>query len=1110
MTERSRWAFPRLARVAAAWVAAVVLGANVLMAQGTTGKVEGTVRDQSGAPVNGVQVFIVGTTFAGVSNERGYYFLNNVPAGVYTVRAQYIGYSPAEVRNVRVFANQTMTIDIPLEARAIEVAGVTVTVEQTPLVPRDQVASKSIQSGDAIQALPIDNVSQVLRLQPGVVEGRTGQTIRGGRPGEAATYIDGVLVRSLNGTTTSVSVGTNAIEEASVTTGAIGAEYGDAQAGVVNLVTRAGGTRLRGNLAFGTDNPAGQTYGYGLNRLEASLGGPLLTNGLTFFLATTLQGQQNGRRSKGADQIPTYVLDGTDTTVTVAMDPGNATSDSQVVALPRFLNYSKGARLPNNWSSNYSIDTKLQYSFGSGSRLSFTYHYTGGEGMNTGNTYNTMANSANWNGSSAYILNWTQNLAQSRERALFVDATVSYQRDQTLSGSVDPQWISDHRSPFMNFSLSKPKFDSDFNSWPVDDRLIQNVRLANCNSGRDAQHRDLGGCVPYLNRDDLQGVASYRLSPYGFYSTTTGWTTTGAPTLSEESRVTGRVNFDWQANRYNRVHFGGDFLADNLKYYTAPSYDALFVMDVYKESPNRQGLFVSDRIDLGDIVIDLGLRYDRMHSGILYPRAPGATFNDPIRGDAPGGAAAAYAVSFTAADTAMAQRCLSLFSAVQAGGTAADTTAWSTCNYFAAPSHSAISPRIGVVFPVTDRTGFRLSYAHQVQSPSFLQLASAHNIDVSITNTNDLFSRDLDYGKTIMFEFGIRHAFSPDMVLDIAAYNKDAVSNIAGRIIPTFDPGAGKVRNINLYTNADFGNVRGVDIKLDRRIGSIFQGTLVYTYQSNLTTGSDPNEYISLISRGAANVLGDRTPPPQALMTSGENRTHTIAGNLAFNFPHGWHSGSALGTILQDVGLNATFQFASGLPYTPILINAGSGLRGPANGIEGATTTGTETWNSGRMPWIKNVDLRITRGFQVSGRSLTLFADFRNLFNWTNLSRIFAETGDVVNQQYQDKTVTGWMNSIITEAGSEWKVQSVTHNGVTTQMNAVDLTSCDNYAPSQYYGVVNCLMLRRTEALFGNGDGVLDQSELTATYNAAYQANYGAWTNYNVGLNIRFGFELNF
>ena len=111
MTERSRWAIPRLARVAAAWVAAVVLGANVLMAQGTTGKIEGTVRDQSGAPVNGAQVFIQGTAFAAVSNERGYYFINNVPAGVLVARAQYIGFRPAVETILKVSEGRPNVID---------------------------------------------------------------------------------------------------------------------------------------------------------------------------------------------------------------------------------------------------------------------------------------------------------------------------------------------------------------------------------------------------------------------------------------------------------------------------------------------------------------------------------------------------------------------------------------------------------------------------------------------------------------------------------------------------------------------------------------------------------------------------------------------------------------------------------------------------------------------------------------------------------------------------------------------------------------------------------------------------------------------------------------
>src|SRR3989338_3187609 len=187
---------PRWARGAVAVGTVVFFGAGALAAEGTTGKVEGTVRDQAGAPVAGAQVLIVGSAFAGVSNEQGYYFINNVPAGLVTLRAQYIGYAPAEVRGVRVLAGQTFTQPLTLSQQAVTVEGITVEVAANPLVPRDQVATKSIVQGDLIDDLPVDNLSEIGRLQPGVIESNRGLVIRGGRPREAATYIDGVLVRN--------------------------------------------------------------------------------------------------------------------------------------------------------------------------------------------------------------------------------------------------------------------------------------------------------------------------------------------------------------------------------------------------------------------------------------------------------------------------------------------------------------------------------------------------------------------------------------------------------------------------------------------------------------------------------------------------------------------------------------------------------------------------------------------------------------------------------------------------------------------------------------------------------------------------------------------------
>src|SRR5512139_3935228 len=85
MTQTGVSAFARLARWFAASAVLLLVSAGALAAQ--TGKLEGRVRDQAGAPIANVQVTIVGTAFNAYTNVGGYYFINNVPAGTITVRA---------------------------------------------------------------------------------------------------------------------------------------------------------------------------------------------------------------------------------------------------------------------------------------------------------------------------------------------------------------------------------------------------------------------------------------------------------------------------------------------------------------------------------------------------------------------------------------------------------------------------------------------------------------------------------------------------------------------------------------------------------------------------------------------------------------------------------------------------------------------------------------------------------------------------------------------------------------------------------------------------------------------------------------------------------------
>src|SRR6476646_5762159 len=147
-------AFVRVARVIACAAVALGLGAGTLLAQASTGKIEGRVRDQAGAPIADAQVFVVGTAFNALTTRRGYYFINNVPAGTAVVRANFIGYKSTQVEGVKVLAGQTITVDVQLAQTAVQIQEITVVPEPKPLVPRDEVTSKQRIDGEFTRNLP--------------------------------------------------------------------------------------------------------------------------------------------------------------------------------------------------------------------------------------------------------------------------------------------------------------------------------------------------------------------------------------------------------------------------------------------------------------------------------------------------------------------------------------------------------------------------------------------------------------------------------------------------------------------------------------------------------------------------------------------------------------------------------------------------------------------------------------------------------------------------------------------------------------------------------------------------------------------------------------------
>jgi hypothetical protein len=1054
---------------------AVALAALPLAAQQTTGKVEGTVTDAAGSALANAQLIIVGTSFGAMTDAKGYYFLNNVPVGSFTLRAQFIGFAPTEIQNVRVLGGQTLTLNVKLSPSAVAVAGVTVTAAANPIVPRDEVASKSIVSGQTINTLPVDDVRNVIALQPGVVESGSalGVSIRGGRPGEQNVYIDGAPVRSQQTGGQAITVGTNAVEEASVTTGAMGVEFGDAQSGVVSFTTRAGGSKLEGALNYQTDEPFGNSLSVGFNRFEGSLGGPVpAIPNLRFFLSGVAQGQLSGFGASDQDKVPTYVLGGLDTTV--------VDGSGHSVSVPTFVQYSgscnpaknsgfacQGLRLPMNWNDNLQTQGKLSYSYGAGSSIALTGLASGQQGRFTPGA--VVGDPALYGGYHAWqrlaVLNVNHSFFKSAERELALNINLSWGQNDSITGPLDPPDELGTRSPALGIDFTPLRFSGvTVMPFPITDQIIRNIRT---NSGLR---------VPYLNQTDLQNVQPYRINPYGLNgsNTVTAFPTAGlgvgafGSALYRENRYREFVQVDWQANRFHRFNFGAEAKQANLAYWTGGFLTQIF-MSAFVAHPVTDAVWAADRLDLGDVVLELGARWDYMNAKALFPTVPGRIFTNP-----------AWQTGAATNDAAYQASLASVFTPSQ--------------------GHHTLSPRLRVSFPINEKTDFRLSYSHQVQTPDFVTMLSGTNNDLSFTNTNDAFGRDVGFGKTIQFEFGARHAFSPDLVLDVSAYNKNFVSDLAYRIKPYDDPAnPGSTVNVNVLTTADFGYARGVDVKLDKRVGSWLAFSGSYTFQVARSTGSDPFSYLRTGARQISQVTGDQVPPPEQPLPTDDNRAHNFVGALTLSVPAGWHKGTTLGAIFENFGLFTTFHAVSGLPYTRVR-NSGAGVTAPRSAF-GLVANSAEPINSSTMPWTKLVDMRLNKGFRVGRADVTAFADVRNLFNFKNVVGLYSETGDVVNALFQTNALSPEFSGLRIEAQA---------NGHLLSGGAIDLVpGCGTWTGSTA-GPVDCVVLRQVEARFGNGDGVYSLDEQTNALNAFYQRFRGAQTLYGLPRQARVGFELSF
>ena len=243
---------------------------------GTEGQVRGKVTNVEGENLIGAQIYIEELGLGAVADLKGNYIILNIPVGTYNVKASMISYGAVEVTGVDVMMDNTKWLNFSLAVEAIEGDIIYVSGEKA-LVEKGSTSKKVSMGAEAIEALPIRDVSELYSLQSGVVKVEGGIKggipdqeekgleevhVRGGRSGEIAYLMDGMYLRNpiYGGIGNGTRLNLFAVKEFDWQMGGFNAEYGDAMSAVSNWHTTSGGREFSYKFKYET-SLVGQALG---------------------------------------------------------------------------------------------------------------------------------------------------------------------------------------------------------------------------------------------------------------------------------------------------------------------------------------------------------------------------------------------------------------------------------------------------------------------------------------------------------------------------------------------------------------------------------------------------------------------------------------------------------------------------------------------------------------------------------------------------------------------------------------------------------------------------------------------------------------------------------
>lgn len=305
-----------------------------------------------------------------------------------------------------------------------------------------------------------------------------------------------------------------------------------------------------------------------------------------------------------------------------------------------------------------------------------------------------------------------------------------------------------------------------------------------------------------------------------------------------------------------------------------------------------------------------------------------------------------------------------------------------------------VSPRLGLAFPVTDRTVFHLQYGKFVQPPAFVNLYNGPAwYDAIFTGGFSaqvgMVGLGLEPEKTIQYEIGFNQQFADNAAFDVTLFYKNLEGQLQTAKIIT-DPTNSAASSYNVLINGDFATTSGLELSLNLRRTNRIAGQINYTFSRSLGTGSVSTSAIAGIE------LGQELPTVIAPLDF--NRPHR--GSINFDYRFGKGDG---GRWLERTGLSLLVTFSSGHPFT--LARGDFGQQDPAIAGEISdprSRAPLENINASLTPWNSQLNLRVDRTIVLGSLETNVYFYVQNLTNNQNVVNVYDRTGNAFNDGFLD------------------------------------------------------------------------------------------------------------